>query len=128
MAALAAHGWRPDYVSVRRQADLQPPGAGDRELVVLAAAVLGRTRLIDNVEVTLQERKSGRAGRFHHGEKLQDGYGSTMSFSAGQPSALANLSLASSAARPRRTSSPPPLMAAEAFAAPSGFPGAARAV
>src|SRR6266511_4185441 len=53
MAALAAHGWRPDYVSVRRQADLQPPGAGDRELVVLAAAVLGRTRLIDNVEVTL---------------------------------------------------------------------------
>src|SRR6266581_4869858 len=50
---LAAHGWRPDYVSVRRQADLQPPGAGDRELVVLAAAVLGRTRLIDNVEVTL---------------------------------------------------------------------------
>ena len=53
MAELAAHGWRPDYVSVRRQADLQPPGAGDRELVVLAAAVLGRTRLIDNVEVTL---------------------------------------------------------------------------
>src|SRR6266705_2096796 len=53
MAELAAHGWRPDYVSVRRQADLQSPGAGDRELVVLAAAVLGRTRLIDNVEVTL---------------------------------------------------------------------------
>jgi pantoate--beta-alanine ligase len=53
MAELAAHGWRPDYVSVRRQADLQQPGAGDRELVVLAAAVLGRTRLIDNVELTL---------------------------------------------------------------------------
>jgi pantoate--beta-alanine ligase len=53
MAALAEHGWRPDYVSVRRQADLQQPGAGDRELVVLAAAVLGRTRLIDNVEMTL---------------------------------------------------------------------------
>jgi len=53
MSTLAQNGWRPDYVSVRRQADLQPPGAGDRELVVLAAAMLGRTRLIDNVEVTL---------------------------------------------------------------------------
>jgi len=53
MATLAAKGWRPDYVSVRRQADLQPPGNGDRNLVVLAAAFLGRTRLIDNVEVTL---------------------------------------------------------------------------
>ena len=53
MATLAGKGWRPDYVSVRRQADLQPPGNGDRQLVVLAAAFLGRTRLIDNVEVTL---------------------------------------------------------------------------
>ncbi|MSQ55870.1 MAG: pantoate--beta-alanine ligase [Betaproteobacteria bacterium] len=51
MAALAARGWRPDYISVRRQADLQPPGEDDRALVVLAAAFLGRTRLIDNVEV-----------------------------------------------------------------------------
>jgi pantoate--beta-alanine ligase len=55
VAVLAAHGWRPDYVSVRRQSDLQPPGAGERELVVLAAAVLGRTRLIDNIEVRTQE-------------------------------------------------------------------------
>jgi pantoate--beta-alanine ligase len=38
---------------VRRQADLQPPGAEDHDLVVLGAAVLGRTRLIDNVEVAL---------------------------------------------------------------------------
>jgi pantoate--beta-alanine ligase len=53
MATLAAKGWRPDYVSVRRQADLQPPRNDDRQLVVLAAAFLGRTRLIDNVEVTL---------------------------------------------------------------------------
>jgi len=53
MATLAANGWRPDYVSVRRQADLQPPGAEDHDLVVLGAAVLGRTRLIDNVEVAL---------------------------------------------------------------------------
>jgi len=52
MSDLADHGWHPDYVAVRRQADLQPPKEGDAEgLVVLAAARLGRTRLIDNVEV-----------------------------------------------------------------------------
>ena len=53
MAALANNGWAPQYVSVRRRADLQPPAAGERELVVLAAAYLGKTRLIDNIEVTL---------------------------------------------------------------------------
>jgi pantoate--beta-alanine ligase len=53
MSTLANNGWRPDYVSVRRQSDLQAPGEGDRKLVVLAAAFLGRTRLIDNVEVVL---------------------------------------------------------------------------
>jgi len=51
MAELAHNGWRPDYIAVRRQADLQPPSNGDTDLVVLAAARLGRTRLIDNVEV-----------------------------------------------------------------------------
>jgi pantoate--beta-alanine ligase len=54
MSELADHGWKPDYVAVRRQADLQPPGPEDRDLVVLAAARLGRTRLIDNVEVFLE--------------------------------------------------------------------------
>ena len=49
-AALAASGWEPDYVEVRRRADLAPPQAGDRDLVALAAARLGATRLIDNVE------------------------------------------------------------------------------
>ncbi len=53
MAELARHGWRPDYVAVRRQADLQLPGERDRELVVLTAARLGATRLIDNIEVML---------------------------------------------------------------------------
>ena len=52
MAELAHHGWRPDYVAVRRQSDLQPSVNGDGDLVVVAAARLGRTRLIDNVEVT----------------------------------------------------------------------------
>jgi pantoate--beta-alanine ligase len=51
MSVLADHGWKPDYVAVRRRADLRPPVNGDRELVVLAAARLGKTRLIDNVEV-----------------------------------------------------------------------------
>jgi len=54
-AALAAHGWAPDYICVRRRADLQAPSAQDLtqpdELVVLAAARLGSTRLIDNIEV-----------------------------------------------------------------------------
>jgi pantoate--beta-alanine ligase len=44
--------WAPDYVAVRRQADLQPPAPGDRDLVILAAARLGATRLIDNIEVS----------------------------------------------------------------------------
>jgi len=51
MAELARHGWKPDYVAIRRRSDLQAPVNGERELVILAAARLGRTRLIDNVEV-----------------------------------------------------------------------------
>ena len=50
MQSLSNRGWRPDYVAVRRQADLQPAQAGDA-MVVLAAARLGATRLIDNLEV-----------------------------------------------------------------------------
>ena len=53
MALLAQNGWVPQYISVRRRADLQVPTAADRELVMLAAAYLGKTRLIDNIEVTL---------------------------------------------------------------------------
>ena len=51
MAELRNCKWAPDYVAVRRQADLQPPAPGDRDLVILAAARLGNTRLIDNIEV-----------------------------------------------------------------------------
>ncbi len=48
-----ARGWQPDYLAVRRRSDLQPPLAGDAagSLVVLGAARLGNTRLIDNFEV-----------------------------------------------------------------------------
>jgi pantoate--beta-alanine ligase len=52
MDELRHYKWAPDYVAVRRQADLQPPAPGDRDLVVLAAAKLGNTRLIDNTEVS----------------------------------------------------------------------------
>ncbi len=50
MAELARAGWQPDYVEVRRRSDLAPAGRADRERVVLAAARLGATRLIDNLE------------------------------------------------------------------------------
>jgi pantoate--beta-alanine ligase len=50
MNTLHSAGWQPDYVAVRRQSDLQMPKAGDA-LVVLAAARVGTTRLIDNMEV-----------------------------------------------------------------------------
>ncbi|MFT7401707.1 MAG: pantoate--beta-alanine ligase, partial [Hydrogenophaga sp.] len=55
MHALAARGWAPDYLTVRRRADLLAPNAGDattpQSLVVLGAARLGSTRLIDNFEI-----------------------------------------------------------------------------
>jgi pantoate--beta-alanine ligase len=55
MAKLADRLWKPDYISIRRRSDLQPPSAGDiankEPLVVLAAAKLGVTRLIDNLEI-----------------------------------------------------------------------------
>ena len=54
MESLISHGFRPDYVSVRRQNDLAVAQPEDRRLVALAAAWLGRTRLIDNVEFELK--------------------------------------------------------------------------
>jgi pantoate--beta-alanine ligase len=47
---LGARGWQPDYVAIRRQRDLGEPSMGE-PLVALAAARLGGTRLIDNVEI-----------------------------------------------------------------------------
>ena len=55
MDGLRGRGWQPDYVAIRCRNDLQPPTPAQREagdaLVVLAAARLGKTRLIDNLEV-----------------------------------------------------------------------------
>jgi pantoate--beta-alanine ligase len=53
MVELARNGWRPDYIAVRRQADLQEGTPEDTHLVIVAAARLGPTRLIDNIEVEL---------------------------------------------------------------------------
>ncbi len=52
-ARLSQLGFKPDYVAVRRKADLQPAQSGDQPevLVVLIAAHLGKARLIDNLEV-----------------------------------------------------------------------------
>lgn len=53
MEALTVRGWQVDYVAVRSQASLLQPQSGERDLVVLAAARLGQTRLIDNLEICL---------------------------------------------------------------------------
>lgn len=50
-AALAAAGLAPEYFAIRRAADLVPPAGPGDELVILAAARLGRARLIDNLLV-----------------------------------------------------------------------------
>ncbi|MGA9852686.1 MAG: pantoate--beta-alanine ligase [Gammaproteobacteria bacterium] len=49
-------GMRPDYVSIRTARTLMPPAAGTTHFVVLAAAWLGKARLIDNIEVHIQTR------------------------------------------------------------------------
>ena len=52
LQTLARRGWKPDYLTVRRRADLMPPlGSPGEKLVVLGAAKLGNTRLIDNLEI-----------------------------------------------------------------------------
>ena len=55
MNELIAHSWKPDYIAIRRQHDLLEPTAeqvrSGAPLVILAAARLGTTRLIDNLEI-----------------------------------------------------------------------------
>ena len=55
MSELIVHGWKPDYIALRRQHDLLEPTAeqvrAGEPLVILAAARLGTTRLIDNLEI-----------------------------------------------------------------------------
>jgi len=51
MKHLQQRGWKPDYMVACRRDDLATAGPQDAELVVLGAARLGGTRLIDNLEV-----------------------------------------------------------------------------
>ncbi len=52
---LKRRGWAPDYIAIRKRSNLLAPNAEDlaskRDLVILTAAKLGKTRLIDNLEV-----------------------------------------------------------------------------
>jgi pantoate--beta-alanine ligase len=50
--ALEAAGLRPDYFAIRQASDLNPPGAHERQLVVLTAARMSKARLIDNIRIT----------------------------------------------------------------------------
>ena len=50
---IQALGFRPDYLEVRHALTLLPAQASDRDLVILVAAFLGNTRLIDNVHLNL---------------------------------------------------------------------------
>ncbi len=50
LKSLLAAGFEPDYLEVRRAADLRPVGGDDQRLILLAAARLGNTRLIDNLQ------------------------------------------------------------------------------
>ena len=50
---LAHAGFKPDYFNIVSRHTLQPATLADKELIILAAAGLGRARLIDNVQINL---------------------------------------------------------------------------
>jgi pantoate--beta-alanine ligase len=55
VATLVGRGWKPDYIAIRQQSDLAPASDASLQagepLVILTAAKLGKTRLIDNLEI-----------------------------------------------------------------------------
>ncbi|MCX8748033.1 pantoate--beta-alanine ligase [Snodgrassella sp. B3088] len=51
---LQQHGWEVDYIEVRHAQTLTKAQISDKNLVIVAAAILGTTRLIDNLEVQLE--------------------------------------------------------------------------
>lgn len=51
---LQQHGWQVDYIEVRHAQTLTKAQISDKNLVIVAAAILGTTRLIDNLEVQLE--------------------------------------------------------------------------
>jgi len=52
-------GFRRDYFKICRQSDLQAASRDDKALVIVAAAYLGKARLIDNIRFTLFPKDSG---------------------------------------------------------------------
>ncbi|MNJ30712.1 Pantothenate synthetase [compost metagenome] len=53
---LSAAGFRPDYLEIRQALSLRPAASEDRDLVILVAAFLGATRLIDNLHLNLDDK------------------------------------------------------------------------
>ena len=55
VAQMQVRGWKPDYIAIRKQGDLAKPSQADLDagqpLVIVTAAKLGKTRLIDNLEI-----------------------------------------------------------------------------
>jgi pantoate--beta-alanine ligase len=55
LTQMQARGWKPDYMAIRQQRDLAKPTQADLDagqpLVIVTAAKLGKTRLIDNLEI-----------------------------------------------------------------------------
>ena len=62
MARLEAAGFRPEYFAVHDALTLAGPAPDHRGLVVLAAASLGKTRLIDNLAVDQRRARGSRHG------------------------------------------------------------------
>ena len=52
-ASLVSAGFRPDYLEIREASSLRPAEANDTQLVILGAAFMGTTRLIDNLAFQL---------------------------------------------------------------------------
>lgn len=57
MRTLESAGFEPQYFAIRQANDLQPVRDSSRELVILVAAKLGKTRLIDNVKISLPDKR-----------------------------------------------------------------------
>jgi pantoate--beta-alanine ligase len=53
ISTLRKAGFKPDYLEVREASNLRPAGSDDQQLVILAAAFMGKTRLIDNIALNL---------------------------------------------------------------------------
>jgi pantoate--beta-alanine ligase len=55
LTQMQSRGWKPDYMAIRQQRDLARPTQADLDggqpLVIVTAAKLGKTRLIDNLEI-----------------------------------------------------------------------------